>query len=375
MKVVNVLDVFGTGGGKSGRCMKLIMGLDALGYEQMVIVLNQTEIATHPDIQRAENVRLEIIEKNRIGYVKAVRKVFRLLNEFHPDVVQVWGPTVSASIIGLYASTHHYFKYIGAYIADCLYPRFGFIAKVIHAYSRKRCDAFVGNSQAALDSYKVPKHKQVLIYNGFVPRLVPFRSKEEIMTELGLDAKYIISMVAVMRKEKDYDTFLQCAQELCGERNDVAFLCIGRGPQEEMYREKVKAINEPRIQVLGFRYDVDNYYKASYVTVLCNSIINNFAVGESLSNSILESMAVGTPVLATNYGGTPEIINDGKNGYLLRHQDVAQLKGLILQLIEHPEEREKLSTAAEETIRTKFEINRMVNEYIELFNRKDVTNQ
>lgn len=369
MKIVNVLDVFGTGGGKSGRCMKLIMGLDALGYEQMVIVLNQTEIETHPDIQRAQNVRLEIIEKNRIGYVKAVRKVFRLLNEFHPDVVQVWAPIMSSSIVGLYALTHHKFMYFGTYIADCLYPQFGLFAKVLHAYSRKRCDAFVGNSQAALDSYNIPKRKQVLIYNGFVPRQVSFRSKEEIMADLGIDVKYIISMVAVMRKEKDFGTFLQCAKELCGERNDVAFLCIGRGPQEEMYREKVKAMKEPRIQVLGFRYDVDNYYKASYVTVLCNSIINNFAVGESLSNSILESMAVGTPVLATNYGGTPEIIEHGKNGYLLRHQDVAQLKGLVLQLIEHPEEREKLSAAAEETIRTKFEINRMVNEYIALFNR------
>lgn len=368
-KIVNVLDIFGTGGGKSGRCMKLIMGLDALGYEQMVVVLNQTEIATHPDIQRAKNVRLEIIEKNRIGYVKAVRKVFRLLNEFHPDVVQVWGATASASITGLYALTHHYFKYIGAYIADCLYPRYGFFGKCLHAYSRWRCNAFVGNSQAALDSYKIPKQKQVLIYNGFVPRQVPFRSKDEIMAELGLDVKYIVSMVAVMRKEKDYDTFLKCAEELCRERNDVAFLCIGRGPQEEFYREKVKALNEPRIQVLGFRYDIDNYYKASYVTVTCNTIMKSGAVTESLSNSIVESMAVGIPVLATNAGGTPEIVKDGVNGYLIAPYDTAQLKSYILQLIDNPDERERLAKAAEETIRTKFEINRMVNEYIALFNK------
>ncbi len=363
MKIVNVLDVFGTGGGKSGRCMKLIMGLDALGYEQMVIVMNRTEIATHPDIQQAKNVRLEVVEKNHIGFIKATLMVFKLLNEFQPDVVQVWGSTVSASIIGMYAFTHHNFKYIGAYIADCLYPRFGFIQRCIHNYSIRRCDAFVGNSQAALDSYKIPKDKQVLIYNGFVSRQVPYRTKEEIMAELGINVKYIISMVAVMRKEKDYDTFLKCAEELCAEREDVAFLCIGRGPQEEYYREKVKQLNQPRIQVLGFKYDVDNYYKASYLTVLCDT------ESESLSNSIVESLAVGTPVIATNCGGNPEIVRDGENGYLIPHRNVFQLKDKILRLFNNPEERECLSATAIETIKTKFEINRMVNEYIELFNR------
>ena len=176
-------------------------------------------------------------------------------------------------------------------------------------------------------------------------------------------------MIAVMRKEKDYETYLRCAEELCNERDDVAFLCIGRGPQEESYREKVKKMNQQRIQVLRFKYDIDNYYKASYVTVTCNTIMKSGAVTESLSNSIVESMAVGTPVLATNAGGTPEIVEDGKNGYLLNPYDVKQLKSKILFMIEHPEEREQMSIAAAETIRTKFDIDRMVNEYIELFNR------
>lgn len=369
-RIVNVLDVFGKGGGKSGRCMKLIMGLDALGYDQMVIVLNQTEIETHPDIQRAKNVRLEIVEKNRIGYFKAVRKVFGLLNNFKPDVIQIWGKVASASIINMYSIFHRHPKYTGAYIADCLYSTMGFSERMLHKFSISRYDAFVGNSQAALDSYRIPNKKQNLIYNGYVPRQVAYRSKQEILEELELNnVKYIISMVAVMRKEKDYDTFIQCAQDMCNQRNDVAFLCIGHGPQLEHYKQMVADLQQKRIQVLGFRYDVDNYYKASYVTVLCDSVYTAKMGGESLSNSIMESMAVGTPVLATEGGGTPEIIEDTVNGYLLHHQDVEQLKKFILRLLDSPEDRERLSIAAKETIRTKFDIDRMVNEYIELFNR------
>lgn len=363
-RIVNVLDVFGKGGGKSGRAMKLIMGLDALGYDQMVIVLNKTEIETHPDIQRAKNVRLEIVEKNRIGYIKAVRKVFGLLNEFKPDVIQVWGKVSSASIVDLYSVFHRRPKYIGTYIADCLYATMSLPERMLHKYSKMRYFAFVGNSQAALDSYGIPKKKQNLIYNGFVPRQVTYRSKEEIMEELELNnVKFIVSMVAVMRKEKDYETFIQCANEMCNQRNDVAFLCIGHGPQLDYYQNRVAMLKQPRIQVLGFRYDVDNYYKASYLTVLCDS------ESESLSNSIVESMAVGTPVIATNCGGNPEIIRDGESGYLIPHHDIKQLVSIITQLIEQPERRERMAVAAIETIRNKFDIDRMVNEYIELFNR------
>ena len=176
--------------------------------------------------------------------------------------------------------------------------------------------------------------------------------------------KYIISMVAVMRKEKDYETYIECAAEMCKERDDVAFLCIGHGPQLEYYQKKVSSLQEKRIQVLGFRYDVENYFKASYLSVLCDT------ASESLSNSIVESMAMGTPVLATNCGGTPEIISDGENGVLLEYRNPQQLKSQIEQLMEHPEKRDSMSRACVETISQKFEIQRMTEEFISVFNAR-----
>lgn len=369
MKIVNVLNVISKDGGKSGRCIKLVWGLEALGHEQLVIAINAAEYDVHPDFSAAKNVRFEVADRKRIGYIKTIHRVFRLLNEFKPDVVVVWGTGPASVITSLFALKHRYFKFIGAYIADCLYPRTDLLSKCIHCYSIRRYDYFVGNSQAALDSYKIPKQKQQLIYNGYVPRDVPFRSKEEICREIGLDVKYIISMIAVMRKEKDYETFINCAEEVCKERNNVAFLCIGNGALEEELRQKVTNMHQNRIQVLGFRHDVDNYFKASYLTVTCNSIMKNGAVTESLSNSIVESLAVGTPVLATNCGGTPEIIQDNVNGFLLLPYDVQQLKTYILYLLDNPDERERMSITAVDTVRTKFGIDRMVHEFEALFKK------
>lgn len=362
MRVVNVLDIFGKGGGKSGRCMKLVMELDRLGYEQMVIVVNKTEIEPHPDIFKAKHVQLCEIEKNHVGTCKALKKIFALLNQFHPDVVMVWGKTVSSTIVGLHSIFHHYYKYIGAYIADLQCGELNGWGKLVHAYSKRRCDAFVGNSNAALENYGIPLPKRYVIYNGFVHRSVEERSRQDIMDELGLNVKYIISMVAVMRKEKDFETYIECAAAICKEREDVAFLCIGHGPQLEYYQKKVASLNEKRIRILGFRYDVENYFRASYLSVLCDT------ASESLSNSIVESMAMGTPVLATNCGGTPEIISDGENGVLLDYRNPQQLKHQIEQLISHPDKRDSMSQACVETISKKFEIQRMTEEFISVFN-------
>lgn len=362
MKIVNVLDVFGKGGGKSGRCMKLVMDLDRMGYEQMVIVINKTDIETHPDIYKANHVDLQIIEKNNIGLRKSIKKIFNLLNEYHPDVVMVWGKTVSSSLIGLYSLFHHDFKYIGAYIADTQCGELNAFGKAVHAYSKCRCDAFVSNSIAGLDNYGIPQAKRNVIYNGFVHRDVPERNKEEILDELGLNVKYLITMAAVMRKEKDFNTFIDCAEQICKERDDIAFLCIGHGPQLEYYQDKVRAISQDRIRVLGFRYDIENYFKASYLSVLCSA-------SEGLSNSILESMAMGTPVLASQLGGTPEIIDDGINGLLLNPKDVKQLKQYIEDLLADPARRNAMSEACLKTVATKFGIRRMTEEFIALFNK------
>ena len=90
--------------------------------------------------------------------------------------------------------------------------------------------------------------------------------------------------------------------------------------------------------------------------------------GEGISNSIMESMAWGVPVIATNNGGTPEIIEDGINGKLIDVQSPESLSDMITGLIDHPVLLKEMGEKALQTIKDKFLLQRMTSEYIELYN-------
>ena len=79
-------------------------------------------------------------------------------------------------------------------------------------------------------------------------------------------------------------------------------------------------------------------------------------------------MACGTPVIATDGGGTSEIIENGKNGYIVKPHDDLEMTNILLQILEDDALHNNLSLEGLKTIKTKFSISKMVNKYIETYN-------
>lgn len=102
--------------------------------------------------------------------------------------------------------------------------------------------------------------------------------------------------------------------------------------------------------------DVLNYYPVFNVKVLAST-------QEGLSQAILESMALGTPVIATNYSGNPEIIRDGENGLLFEDGDSMELSRKILTLRNNDKLREKIIKNARKTALEDFSIEKTVKNY------------
>ena len=81
----------------------------------------------------------------------------------------------------------------------------------------------------------------------------------------------------------------------------------------------------------------------------------------------MESMAWGVPVIATNKGGTPEIIEDNVNGKLIDTQTPEHVGALIAELIDHPAILAQMSQKASQTIQNRFLLQRMTDEYLTLY--------
>jgi glycosyltransferase involved in cell wall biosynthesis len=218
----------------------------------------------------------------------------------------------------------------------------------------------VANSYAGLKSFgQLEKAGRHVLYNGFDTNRVPFLSKKELRTNLEFDDKFTVVMVASMDSSKDQLTFISAANEILNNNNefDLQFYLIGDGPRKNHYEDQVKSFGIQKfINFSGIVDNVEEYFKASDLSVLTSASWH----GEGIPNVVLESLACGIPVIATDNGGTSEILNDNKNGYLIKNGDYKELATKILFLKNNPDLLKVFSNSGTVLVKNRFMVNEMV---------------
>lgn len=363
-KISFILDTF-AGGGKERRCLQLIQGLNKQGYNNIQVIILDNRIH-YKELYKTE-IDLNIIDrKNRgLNYFKTLIEINKLIKKHNPDIIQVWG--VFSALFTTPIRFINSFNYIGAFVADCNRPKFFSLANFLIKLSIPVTRYFVGNSQAGLNAYRIPLKKRKLIYNGFnKERLTKIDQFEKTTKDdLKITTPYVISMIARLDKNKDQETFIKAAIQILEKRKDITFLVIGEGPKKDNLQAYIKTKESEFVKIVGFRSDIEQILHISNLSVLCTNPNNH---KEGVSNAILESMALGVPVIATNDGGTPEIVDDSINGFLIDPFQVEDLAEKICTLLDNRILRDKFSANALKTVATKFSLQNMVNQYIDIYN-------
>jgi len=138
---------------------------------------------------------------------------------------------------------------------------------------------------------------------------------------------------------------------------NVRLIVIGDGPQRGSLQLLAGELGlGDRVIFTGSipNSQVISYLKAADVFVL-NSIY------EGLPHTVLEAMHTGLPVIATDAGGTSELVDHETNGILIRPRDDAALERALRRLLKAPNERKRLAAAAQETVRQHFRWDRLVD--------------
>lgn len=362
MRITFILESFKRGG-KERRCLQLIQGLNRRGYNeiQLIIVNNGIE---YPEIYETSAEILIIDKKNKgISSYATYKTLKKSIEEFNPDIVHAWGEVsmLYMSILRL----RRKFVYICANVADCNRPKWYSLRNIVSRFSFLLADAVVGNSKEGLKAYSAPARKSHCVYNGFNEdrfELVANIDKQALRNSLEVKTKYIVSMFARVDYYKDYDSFISLARNVLRQRDDVTFLAVGGGLYYDKYKD-IPLKNE-NLKFIGFRSDVEKIMSITDISVL----FSNYKFHkEGISNSILESMALGTPVIATNDGGSPEIISNGVNGYLVDENNVAVASMLLCDILDNPQQLKKLSENAESTVKQRFLLEHMIENYVNLY--------
>lgn len=253
----------------------------------------------------------------------------RLLRRLRPDVIhahELLSPTTTAVLAKRWLGVPVVAKVLrGGELGDIAKLRTRPTGMRRFDQFREQVDAFIAISKeidAELAGLDVPLERRPFIPNGVdTARFTPVAAERKLALrgELGLPHGRVAVFTGRLSPEKRVDQLVAVWPQVREVYNDAHLLVLGTGPEEDMLRARAGE----GVIFVGRQADVVPYLQAADVFVLPSAT-------EGLSNALLEGMATGLAVMATDVGGAPDLIQQGRNGWLIRPDEpAALLEGLL----------------------------------------------
>ncbi len=186
------------------------------------------------------------------------------------------------------------------------------------------------------------------------------RSRDALSIPPG---RFVVTIVAALRPEKNHRLLLDAAARIGARRRDFLFLIVGDGGEGDGLRGRAAGLSlGDTVRFMGRREDIPAILSASDVSVLCSH-----AVVETFPLAVLEAMACGVPVVASDVGAVREMVADGDEGRVVPPGDVETLAGALLSLADAPEERSRMGRRGRERVVRDFAVGDMVRRYADVF--------
>jgi glycosyltransferase involved in cell wall biosynthesis len=216
-------------------------------------------------------------------------------------------------------------------------------------------------SQLIRDGYN--ERKLAVIRNGVdLPRLDRREASGPIRQEFGIPQDSpIITVLSRINELKGIQYFLDALPAVLTRVPNARFLIVGDGPARVGLESYAQSKSFGRSVIFtGARLDVPKILQETSISVLPS-------LSEGLSNVLIESMAAGVPVVATNVGGNPEIVDEGTTGLLVPPRDANALAAAMLKLLSDPESAARMGSAGRDRIERRFSMGRAVHETQQLY--------
>lgn len=317
-------------GGAEGQLRVFCEGVDRATVEPTVYCLSRTVEPYGPLLERA-GVPVRVLGGGRAGRVRALRAALRA---DRVDLVHAWLFIANAFA---WAATRGGGPPLITSARNC--KRSGAVLDALNRRAFAASAAIIVNSQQVgryvTDIYRAPAHRIHVVHNAI--DLTRFAMRPEPAT---LPAAPVVIMVGRLVAQKNPHLFIAAAAKLRDSLPGVRFQLVGGGP---MQRELAAAVHDAGLDdcvaLLGERRDVPDLLRAADLFWLTSD-------WEGLPNAVLEAMAAGLPVVATDVGGTAELVEAGIEGYVIQPGDRDALVARSLEILTDPERWQRMRAAA-----------------------------
>ncbi|MBF0236255.1 MAG: glycosyltransferase [SAR324 cluster bacterium] len=369
IKIVFIIDHLHVGGTET-QLLELVRGLDKTRFEPHVLCLKEKG-RTAQAIEQI-GIPVELVWNEIPGVPKTLMRVMQTLQlsktikRISPDMVQtflltanIFG-TVAAKLAGVPRIIASERSVINTDSEDK--PA----RNVVFRFVSRWIDSIFGNSKMVEDyliqQAGIPSHKVSCIYNGIAAEKFDVSPVSVLRQELGLESDTkLIGMIARLVPQKNYTMLIEAAVQIHQEFSDFRVLIIGEGNQraelEQLIRDKGL---EQTVILLGNRDDVPSILKSLDIFVLTSRY-------EGLPNVVMEAMCAGLPVVATNAGGTGELVVHGKTGFLVSVDDLQMFVAFVRKLLRNDVLAKEMGESGMKHMQQNFSTAKMVSELERLY--------
>ena len=355
---------FGTEGGTERQVLELILSLDRSRYRPEFAALQSSDYLERGDFP----CEARVLNVRSVSGPSAMLKMLELTLEIRRsniDLVHVYFN--DAAVLAPF-----FCKLGGARVITSRRDMgFWYTPRILRLLrmANRFVDRIAVNSQAVkgnvtvMESY--PADRIEVLHNGMNGGRFESEKDPGFRERLGVGSgDLIVGMVSNLYAVKRPQDLIKAISLIRRKIGHVHLVLVGGGPREiEPLKELVgRAGVTERVHFLGRVPDAIPIIKHFDVCVSCSE-------SEGLSNSIIEYMGCAKPVVCTDTGGNPELVEDGKNGFLVRVGDVEDLARRIREILQNEALRDALGRNGRERFLTEFTSDRMATAYMDMYDR------
>jgi len=223
--------------------------------------------------------------------------------------------------------------------------------------------AVSGDVAASIARHADPRVPVRVVLNGIEPPLSPDpEAVARARAACGAaDGAALVGTVAVLRRQKRLDLWLEAAGAILAEVPEARFVLVGDGPLRDELESEAAALRiAGRVHFAGLQEDVTPWLAAMDLFLTSSEF-------EGLPLALLEAMSVGLPVVVTRVGGVGEVIEDGASGRLVGFGDPDALAAATVELLRDCALRERLAERGRQVVLERFGVARMARELGEVY--------
>ncbi|HSP88800.1 MAG TPA: glycosyltransferase [Ignavibacteriaceae bacterium] len=298
-----------------------------------------------------------IISYTRNNKIKRLFDLYNYVKKNKINLIHTWGN--NETIYSFFAAKLSGIPLLNGSIRHGI--RLNKFSHRFRSFVLKRSKFILGNSYAGfnVNKIKLNNKKHFVVYNGIEDKF--FISKNPAAKNKFLCGKKLpentIVLISVSNfiPFKDLFTPIKVISDLIKHGYQLHYILIGKGPLQKDIEAEIKNLSlENNVSILS------NCNIPELLSIA--DIFIHSSLGEGCSNAILEGMAAGIPILASDVGGTKEI-TDKMNAILFEYKNFDDLFNKLKYLLDNVEIREKMGQKSKEIVKERFAVNKMIENY------------